>query len=106
MTGSPDDAERQILDLTDGDAGLARLLHASLRRLHEGAAGDDLQEMAREVLAGRSSLREIAATDAYGSMFVDHFRQFSEWQRTLDPQERERLAAEAAEAATSLNQDT
>ena len=99
MTDQPTGAEEQFLHLTEGNAGLAKLLQAGLERLRDGAAGTDLQEMARDVLAGHSDLRQIAATDAYGPMLLDSFQRFKEWEENLDPDERQRLADEATAAA-------
>ncbi|MEW2383653.1 hypothetical protein AB0873_16405 [Micromonospora sp. NPDC047707] len=99
MTRPDSEPERQFLGLTEGDPGLAKLVHASLTRLRDGAAGDDLQELARDILAGRTDLRQIAATDAYGGELLDRFHRFRDWEQNLDPDERQRLADEAAELA-------
>ncbi|WP_435055194.1 hypothetical protein [Micromonospora aurantiaca (nom. illeg.)] len=102
MTDPPSGPEQQLLDLTEGNAGLAKLLHAGLERLREGVAGADLQEMARDVLAGHSDLRQIAATEAYGPMLLDRFHRFKEWEENLDPDERQRLADEATAVARDV----
>jgi hypothetical protein len=101
---SQPDPERQFLDLTEGDVGLAKLLHASLQRLRDGVAGDDLREMARDVLDGRTDLRQVAASEAYGPALTGHFHRFKEWEQGLDPEERERLATAAADAVSDLDQ--
>jgi hypothetical protein len=95
--------EQQFLNLTEGNHGLAKLLHASLTRLRDGAAGDDLQEMARDVLAGHTDLRQIAASDAYGSMLLDRYHRFREWEQDVGPEERQRLADQAADLTADLN---
>ncbi|WP_328851213.1 hypothetical protein OG994_25570 [Micromonospora globbae] len=94
--------EQQFLDLTQGDQGLAKLLHASLTRLRDGVAGNDLQEMARDILAGHADLHQIAATDAYGGELLDRYHRFRDWERNLDPEERQRITYEAAGLATDL----
>ncbi|MEU6074229.1 hypothetical protein [Micromonospora sp. NPDC047074] len=102
MTSHGSEPEQQFLDITEGSRGLAKLLHASLSRLRDGVAGDDLQEMARDVLAGRTDLREIAASDAYGTTLLDRYRRFTEWESGLDPEERQRLAGKAIDTADDL----
>ncbi|MEV0882119.1 hypothetical protein AB0I85_30360 [Micromonospora echinofusca] len=103
MTNHDSEPEQQFLDITEGSRGLAKLLHASLARLRDGVAGDDLQELARDVLAGRTDLREVAASDAYGTALLDRYHRFSEWEASLDPEERQRLAAEATAAAENFD---
>ncbi|MFG1674148.1 hypothetical protein [Micromonospora sp. NPDC049282] len=103
MTHPDADPERQFLDLAAGSSGLAKIIHASLERLRDGAAGADLQEMARDVLAGHTNLRQIAATDAYGPTLLDQFHRFKEWEANLDPDERRRLADEATAVAHDID---
>ncbi|MCZ7439990.1 hypothetical protein O7598_26555 [Micromonospora sp. WMMC241] len=106
MTDPEAEPERQFLDLAEGSSGLAKILYASLERLRDGAAGADLQEMARDVLAGHTDLRQIAATDAYGPMLLDQFHRFKEWEKSLDPDERRRLADEATAVAHNIDRTT
>ncbi|MGB2569278.1 hypothetical protein ACPFP2_12615 [Micromonospora citrea] len=105
MTIPDHEPERQFLDITEGSRGLAKLLHTSLRRLSDGVAGDDLQEMARDVLAGHTDLRQIAASDAYGNQLLDRYHHFRQWEQSLDPEERQRLGAQAAETSGRLEED-
>ncbi|MER7416485.1 hypothetical protein ABT346_06800 [Micromonospora peucetia] len=102
MTNHDCEPEQQFLDITEGNRGLAKLLHASLSRLRNGVAGDDLQEMARDVLAGHTDLREVAASDAYGTALLDRYHRFTQWEASLDPEERQRLASRATETAHDL----
>lgn len=59
----------RFLDVAGGDPDLARVVYENLRRLEEGAGGPAMQELAREVLAGRMSLREAANSGAYAEAF-------------------------------------
>jgi hypothetical protein len=102
MTQPEPQPEQQFLDLTEGDPGLAKLLHASLTRLRAGVAGDGLQEMARDLLAGHTDLRQIAATDAYGGDLLDRYHRFKDWEQNLDPDERQRITNQATELAADL----
>ena len=103
MTQPESQPERQFLDLTEGNQGLAKLLHASLAQLRQGVTGEDLQEMARDVLAGHTDLRQIAGTEAYGGMLLDHYQRFREWEQTVDPEELQHMADQAADLTTDLN---
>ncbi|MCM0675834.1 hypothetical protein NCC78_14205 [Micromonospora phytophila] len=102
MTQPEPQPGQQFLDLTEGDRGLAKLFHASLARLRDGVAGDDLQEMARDLLAGHTNLQQIAATDAYGGELLDRYHRFKDWEQNLDPDERQRLTDQATELAADL----
>lgn len=80
-----------LRDLAGGDEARAELLRASLGRLASGAAGELLQEMARDVLAGRIALRQALTSDAYGSDFVDGFTRFWERYEKLAPSRQQKL---------------
>jgi hypothetical protein len=57
--------EDELRSMARGDPGKYQLVRDSLGRLAEGAAGPDLQEMAREVLAGRVTLRRAMMSGGY-----------------------------------------
>ena len=84
------------------DTKLDRLV-ASLARLGDGVAGDDLKEMARDVLAGHTDLRQVAATDAYGGMLLDRYQRFREWEQNVAPEECQHMADQAADLTADLN---
>ena len=58
-------AERGFLEMT-GDPARARRLRRSLETLADRGGDPAMREMAREVLAGRLSLRDAANIPAYG----------------------------------------
>ncbi|MEV4739187.1 hypothetical protein [Streptomyces sp. NPDC049555] len=77
------------------DKARARVVHDALRQLATGGAGDVLQEMAREVLAGRTGLREALQVGAYADALMERFVQArAAWER-LPEQEREAHAEQA-----------
>ncbi len=77
------------------DRARARVVHDALRELATGSAGDVLQEMARDVLAGRIGLREAVCVRAYADVLTERLETArAAWER-VPPQERERQTAEA-----------
>jgi hypothetical protein len=93
--GSPgrfDDSE--LLDMTRQDPAQARLLRKSLEQLASGRGGDALKEMAQDVLAGRSSLRDAARVTAYSEEILTQASPMTERWAALSDAERAELAAE------------
>jgi hypothetical protein len=86
-----------LMDLAGQDAARSQVLRASLERLANGTGGELLQEMARDVLAGRLDLRQAALSDVYGSGLFDSFTNFWEHYERLSPTDQEQLA-QAADA--------
>ena len=74
-----------------GNSNLAQAVRAALERLSNGAAGEELAEMATELLAGRASLRDIGRSEAYAARIAEGFAEFQKWQSALGPEEREEL---------------
>src|SRR5215471_16967847 len=81
MTGEavPTALDAEMHDIARGDPERYRLLHESLGRLAAGAAGPDLQEMAREVLAGRLTLRRAVLSGAYAGAWRPHAERLIGW---------------------------
>ncbi|MEV6930824.1 hypothetical protein AB0M46_40920 [Dactylosporangium sp. NPDC051485] len=82
---------RELTSVAHGDPGVARALRQALDRLAGGAAGDDLREMADDVLAGRIGLRQAVLSRAYGEHLQTGLRAFTEYLDNLSPQERQDL---------------
>src|SRR5690348_8113189 len=72
--------DAEMHDIARGDPDRYRLLLESLRRLAEGVAGPDLREMAREVLAGRLTLRRAVLSGAYAEAWRPHAERLIGWQ--------------------------
>lgn len=74
MYANPDPpaATAGLRDMTRGNEARHRALRQALARLATGAAGDDLQEMAQEVLAGRITLRQAMHSCAYAEAWYTH----------------------------------
>lgn len=80
-----DPADPELRDMAGGDLGRYQLLRDSLRRLAAGAAGPDLAEMAREVLAGRVTLRQAMNSRAYAEAWHPHVQRLI---KVVDDQRR------------------
>lgn len=57
--------KEEIVDIAGGNSVHARILEELLKQLKQGAGGDALAEMARDVLDGRIGLREAVADSYY-----------------------------------------
>jgi hypothetical protein len=82
------------LEQMTGSRTLARELKENLRRLRDGAAGPELAEMAREVLEGRTTLREVARSAAYSEQMLGLADRLQEWNTGLTDEERDELVQE------------
>jgi hypothetical protein len=91
-----DEVDRQLDEMT-GDPAVTKHLRASLEKLRDGAGGPGLAEMAREVLQGRTTLREVARSSAYATEMAKVMADLREWNTGLTDRERERLAADATD---------
>lgn len=96
MPDEPRIGDADLMNITGGDRARARSLRKALQKLADDHAPDDpLREMAREVLSGRTGLREAARIPAYAEALGDRMVQgFREYDR-LSPGERAGQAAAA-----------
>ena len=79
-----------------GNPRLARAIRSGLEKLSAGKAGPVMAEMANELLAGRTSLREIGRGSVYAGQFTEARDSFQEWSSKLTPEERDKLIADTA----------
>lgn len=77
-----------------GSRQAAEEVKRNLIALRDGAAGPDLAEMARDVLDGRISFREVARSSAYAEPLMNAQEAFLRWQSQVEEEERARLVAE------------
>jgi hypothetical protein len=85
----PDDAvAAELLEVSRGDPGRARLLRESLRRLADQGDQPELRELARDVLGGRTTLRAAMESPAYRGALGQRMDAFLDWYRKLSPEER------------------
>ncbi|GEM_PF-5365809 len=93
------------LERMSGSPALARTVKKSLDQLAHGAAGAELAEMARDVLAGRTDLRTAARVPAYTEPLTTALDGFRHWYDSLSPQERDQVIAEARAQLDVAEQD-
>ena len=74
---------------------VARELKQGLVRLSKGAAGPELAEMAQEILEGRTDLRAVGRSSAYGEQFAEAVGRFQQWYTELTPDERKVFVEES-----------
>jgi hypothetical protein len=83
--------ERDLLAVAHGDPATAKTLRQSLDRMTTGAVGEELGEMAREILAGRITLREAVLSSDYGAHVHNGFERFLDYYRQLDTEQQGEL---------------
>jgi hypothetical protein len=101
---------RPSTERSGGDQARARSLRKALQKLADDRAPDDpLREMAREVLSGRTGLREAARVPSYAEALGDRMVQgFREYDRlSLDERVNQEAAARAylAEQAAEIDEE-
>ncbi|NBE51346.1 hypothetical protein GUY60_07895 [Streptomyces sp. YC537] len=84
--------------MSQGDPAQAKMLRKSLETLAAGHGGDALKEMAQDVLAGRSSLREAANVSAYSDQLIEQARPMTDKWVSMSEAERDAVAAEGRRA--------
>ncbi|WP_051741653.1 hypothetical protein [Streptomyces xylophagus] len=102
--------DADLMNLTGGDQARARSLRKALQKLADDRAPDDpLREMAREVLSGRTGLREAARVPSYAEALGDRMVQgFRGYERlSLDERVNQEAAARAylAEQAAEIDEE-
>lgn len=74
---------------------MTRQLKASLQKLRDGVGGPALAEIAREVLEGRTTLRDVARSSAYANEMSAVMARLQQWNADLTDEQREQLVADA-----------
>lgn len=90
-----DDHIDDALERFAGDKNLAADLKANLERLRDGVGGPELAEMARDVLSGRTTLRDVARSSAYATPLTEAMDRFHEYDAQLTDEERAKLITRA-----------
>ncbi|MGW1071790.1 hypothetical protein [Streptomyces sp. NPDC002537] len=93
--------------LTPGrDRAQARAVREALQAMAKGGAGEVLQEMARDILSGRTGLREALRVGPYATALTERVRAaHAEWRR-MPAADRERHMAEARRLLAARNEQT
>jgi hypothetical protein len=96
----PEDPVDLELEQITGNKKMAAELRQNLEKLKGGAAGPDLAEMARDVLAGRITLRDVTRSSAYATPLTDAMSRFHDHQAQLSEEEKAELLKQAEERFT------
>ena len=96
----PEDPLDRELEQITGNKKMAAELRQNLEKLKGGAAGPDLAEMARDVLAGRVTLRDVTRTSAYAAPLTDAMNRFHDHQAKLSDEEKAELLKQAEDRFT------
>ncbi|MER5865672.1 hypothetical protein [Kitasatospora sp. NPDC002040] len=84
----PEISDDELLEVADNPTQ-ARELRRALRTLADSdSVGDQLQRMARDVLAGRVGMREVVQSDTYLSAIGDRLGQIRRAAENLSPAEQ------------------
>jgi hypothetical protein len=100
---SDDDALTRDLEQKLGSKDLARRVRESVLRLRDGAGGEQLAEMARDLLDGRIDLRTIGRSSAYAGPLTAAARRYQDWFSNLSPEEQESVMTDAREELNGLD---
>ena len=98
MDSQPLDDE--LLRLTGGNPKIVQALRDGLQEMSRNRAHPELAEMARDLIAGRTTLRQLGQSDVYGNALTDAVTKFKQLQADLPPEERARLERQAREQFT------
>ncbi|MEV6487087.1 hypothetical protein AB0M20_00405 [Actinoplanes sp. NPDC051633] len=101
----PDGALSRDLQRMLGSKELAKRVHESFVKLRGGAGGDQLAEMARDLLDGRIDIRAVTRSDAYAEPLSDAALRYKEWFGGLDPEEQAAVMENARAELTRLEND-
>ena len=87
-----------LFGFTRGRAAMASRLHTTLRTLRDGTDDPDLRSLLDDILAGRTSPRQLLAHEGFGEQLRDAGEALPRRQKTLPPARR-RGEAKAPEYA-------
>ena len=99
--GDPQDAGGDQLDQLDqfelftGDRAAAMRLRANLDRIAEEHPGTAVESIAREVLAGRRSIRDLADDPEFSKVITEGVDDYRRYLDTLTPTERAQMVDDA-----------
>jgi hypothetical protein len=91
---SEDPIGQELTQMT-GDPAVARAIKNSLTRLRDGASTPELAEMARDLLDGRTTLREVTRSGVYTRTLLDASTEARHEIDRLSPEEIQQLADES-----------
>jgi hypothetical protein len=91
-----DQVERELREVA-GSRGLAGELRRNLEKLRDHGGDSPLAGMAREILEGRMTLREVTRSTAFAIPLSEAMDRFREYDARLTEEERAELVKDAEE---------
>ncbi|GLW33605.1 hypothetical protein [Actinoplanes regularis] len=96
--------EHQI-ETTVSSPKAARAVKDSLERLRRGDGGAEFQEIARDLLEGRITLRDLTRSSVYSGVFLEQLRRYKDWEANLTQEQRKDFEREVREAYGPVGPD-
>lgn len=84
--------EEPLIDVAGGDPAVSRQLRRSLAILRERSGNDEFRRLVDDVLAGRSGVRDLAASPVFAAELNPLVERFAEQYAALSDEERRQLA--------------
>jgi hypothetical protein len=91
---SPDEVDDQLTQMA-GSRKLAHELRQNLEKLRSGTAGPGLAQMARDMLDGPITLREVTHSATYAGPLARAMNDYQRWHAGLSDNERAELIERA-----------
>jgi hypothetical protein len=91
-----------MLDVARGDKARSQFLRASLVKLRDASGDEQFRTLVDEVLTGRRSLREAAASEVFGRGIADKLDEGARRYQALSDEEKESLAAQGEQRFAEL----
>ena len=84
----PNDPAHPLFGFTRGRAAMASRLHTTLRTLRDGTDDPDLRSLLDDILAGRTSPRQLLAHEGFGEQLRDAGEALHRRYENLSPDRR------------------
>jgi hypothetical protein len=84
---------------------IALAVKGSLERLKSGHGGPELQEIARDLLNGSITLRDLTRTSVYSGVFMEQFHRYKDWEASLTAEDREEFQRQTRETYGPTGED-
>jgi hypothetical protein len=96
------DGNDELLAMAGGDRGVAEGIRTALERLRDGAGSKEMRDLARDVLDGRTSLRQAGMSDAYAAALRGSLDRLNEWRDEIGEEEYQQQLEQARQRLRSL----
>ena len=98
----PNDPVHPLFGFTRGRAAMASRLHTTLRTLRDGTDDPDLRSLLDDILAGRTSPRQLLAHEGFGEQLRDAGEALHRRYENLSPDRRAEEAKASEDAVQRI----